>query len=783
MPLRPGTRLSLYEIVAPLGAGAMGEVYRARDTRLGREVAIKVLPEAFAADPERRARFEREARALAAVQHPNIAVIYGLEESAGTSYLALELIGGESLSQRLARGALPMAEALEIGAQIAAAIDAAHQRGIVHRDLKPGNIMIAASGGVKVLDFGLAKAGPATTDAGAAHSASPTLTELGMVLGTASYMSPEQASGKAVDRRTDVWALGCVLFECLTGQQAFPGHSTYEVLARVLEREPDWSALPAAAPARLRDLLKRCLTKDPDARPRDAGDLRGELLAIAADLSSGRTASASPAPSLAVLYFQNQSAEPESDYFCDGVTEDIMTDLSKVKGLRVASRSAVTGFRGADAKRVARELGVGAVLEGSVRRAGSRIRLSVQLVSADGFQIWSERFDRTLEDVFKVQDEIASAIAGALKVQLAPAEGARGNKPAEFAAYDLYLKGREQYVRYTAESQREAIRLFEQAIALDPSYALAYAGVGDAYGQLLQWTDDPPEEYVRRGLEAARRAIALDPRLAEGHKAEALVHAYSGNQAAQLAALKRALDADPRYGPALSNLGGYYFRMGDLAGTERAFRRAVEIDPDDVHCVCWLALVLGYTHRLDESTATNDRARQISSAPFYVSLVHMQRASLCVMRHRAGELEQVLRDARQDGVDTPSLDMIEAYFATCTDRMDHAKRLLAKSADSNPPSYGALCFGALATLRAGETDRAIAMMNRRLVLDVAPMLIRMQEMMHPFLDLAPFQPRQSKLELVWPLEAPMIDRTRLGLFRQVRIASGMPAGSNIWENR
>src|SRR4051812_21573322 len=311
MSLDPGTRLGPYEIVAPLGAGGMGEVWRARDARLGRDVAIKGLPEAFAQHPERLARFEREARLLASLSHPNIAAIYGLEEVEGTPYLVLELVEGESLAQRLARGALPVREALELAGQVAAAIEAAHERGIVHRDLKPGNVMLTAARVAKVLDFGLAKGGAVEAGAASGLSAPPTMgvsgTAVGLVLGTASYMSPEQARGLAVDRRTDVWAFGCVLFESLAGAQAFAGPTTSDVIGRILEREPEWNALPPGAPQRVRDLLRRCLTKDADARPRDIGDLRRELAAIVAELSSpsGVHAVGGATPSLAVLYFEN----------------------------------------------------------------------------------------------------------------------------------------------------------------------------------------------------------------------------------------------------------------------------------------------------------------------------------------------------------------------------------------------------------------------------------------------------------------------------------------------
>jgi serine/threonine protein kinase/tetratricopeptide (TPR) repeat protein len=788
MTLTAGTRLGNYEIVAPLGSGGMGEVYRARDVRLGRSVAIKALPAAFARDPDRLARFEREARVLASVQHSGIAVLYGIEDGDGTSYLAIELVEGETLAQRLARAPLSPTETLDVGAQIASALDAAHEQGIVHRDLKPGNVMVNGSGVVKVLDFGLAKAGPAASDSSVDLSASPTVafgaTAAGIVLGTASYMSPEQARGRSVDRRTDVWALGCILFECLTGRQAFAGETISDVIARVLEREPEWSLLPAGVPSRLRDLMRRCLTKNPAERPRDAGDLRGELLAIANDLSSpGRTAAASGTPSLAVLYFQNHSTEPESDFFCDGITEDILTDLSKVKALRVASRNAVARYRGqsADVAKVAAELGVNAVLEGSVRRAGPRVRITVQLVSADGFQLWGERYDRTIDDVFTVQEEIASSIASALKVALtrAETENLGQDRPKDVRAYELYLKGRDQYRHYTEESIDAAIRLFEQAIAVDPSYALAYAGIGDGYGQLLQWSDRPPAELIQRGLEAARRAIALNPKLPEAHKAEALVLGFAGERHAAVESLKRAIQVDPRFTPALGNLAAEWFREANLAGAERLIRRSLELEPDDHHTLIWLGFVMTWTNRLDETLELCDRVRRMSDDPFYVTISHIVRATVWSLRHQPREIERGLEAARADGADAANLAMIEAYLSTRKDVSERARRLLAEHGDSTRLNFSALAFGAMAAFRLGDPDRAVDFMRRRLIVDAAPTIMRLDPMLHPLLDLPAFAPRRAGYDLVWPVEAPMIDPALLRLFRSVRIESGTPEGSAV----
>ena len=788
MALATGTRLGKYEILSPLGSGGMGEVYRARDTRLGRSVAIKALPDTLARDPERLSRLEREAQLLASVQHPNIAVLYGIEDGDGTSYLAIELIEGETLAQRIARAPLTVPETLDVGAQIAAALDSAHERGIVHRDLKPSNVMVTGAGAIKVLDFGLAKGAASISDSGLDLSTSPTMvaggTAAGMVVGTASYMSPEQARGRAVDRRTDVWAFGCILFECLTGRQTFTGETASDVLARVLERDPDWSLLPAGVPVRLRDVLRRCLTKNAADRPRDIGDLRGELLAIAADASSPRKASTDSGPSLAVLYLKNLSTESDSDYFCEGITEDLLTDLSKVRGLRIASRNAVARFRGAevDPAQVASDLGVGAVLEGSVRRAGPRVRITVRLVSADGFQLWGERFDRTLEDVFAVQEEIAAAIAGALKVALTPAETQKlsENKPDDVRAYDLYLKGREQYRRYSPEPMREAIKLFEQAIAIDPSYALAYAGLGDCYGQLLQWTADDPQATARKGLEAARKAVALNPRLPEAYKAEALVLGFSGHREESTTALRKALEVDPRFTPALGNLAAEGFRNADLAGAERLVRRSLEIDPNDPHMFAWLTFILIHSARYEEAMEAASRMHALSSERFYVTIAHVLYAHIAVLRHREHELEGILRKGREDGMEPSNAGMLEAYIAMRANRMEDARRLFNEHRGSTVLNFGALGMASVVAIALGEIQAAIELMLRPVVVDSGPVLTRLDPLLRPLLDHPPFAPRRSTtMDLVWPLEAPMIDRARFKLFRQVRIESGLPEGSDI----
>ncbi len=791
MPLDPGTRLGPYEILDTLGAGGMGEVYRARDTRLERTVAIKSLAQAFTGDPGHLARFEREAKVLASLNHANIAAIYGLEDASGAPHLVLELVEGETLQQVLARGPLPVPDALAVCGQIADALEAAHERGIVHRDLKPGNVMITPAGAVKVLDFGLAKGQASAEDSSEALTITPTTpafaTGEGLILGTAPYMSPEQARGKPVDRRTDVWAFGCVLFECLTGRPAFAGETVSDVIARILEREPDWRAVPAAAPQRLRTLIRRCLTRDAAQRPRDIGDLRRELRAIALEMSSPGAVATTHAdrPSLAVLYFENLSADKESEYFCAGITEDILTDLSKIKGLRVASRNAVAKYRGkeVDISRVAAELGVKAVVEGSVRKAGDRVRISAQLINgADGFHLWADRFDRTLEDVFAVQEEIASAIAQALRVALSPAESEKLGKdrPKDVRAYDLYLKGREQYGQYTPDGMRKALELFTEATAVDPGYALAWAGIADAHGQMLQFgISASPEEDTRAGLEAAERAIAINPKLAEGYKAKSLVLRFSGDREGSNAALARAVEVNPRFTPALINIAVEEFCRADVAAAERHVRQVLDIDPQESFAAMWLAWLMSYTGRWEEAAALGPRYRRLSESPGYVSAWFAFQFNAALVAGNLEKAREVHRQAAGALPDASNVKVMEAVLAVSEGEHETARKIARDVWEDRRLGGFALLDLARVGLALGEPDSARHFLERGFVRDLAPVAVRLLPPLRSLLGAAPFAPRRLDAVLVWPVEAPMPDRELLDLFREVRLGTGIPDGSGV----
>jgi serine/threonine protein kinase/tetratricopeptide (TPR) repeat protein len=538
------TSIAHYTLTTKLGEGSMGEVYRATDTKLDREVAIKILPAALAKDPERLARFKREAKVLASLNHPNIATIFGVEEGA----LVMELIEGDTLVDRIAKGPIPVEEAVRIAYQIAAALEYAHERGVIHRDLKPANVK--AAGRVKVLDFGLAKVRETeqndTTITG--------VTQAGTVLGTAAYMSPEQALGKTVDARSDVFSFGVLLYEMLSGQRAFSEETPISTMAAILHKEPrPLREIAPQVPAEIDAIVTRCMSKDASARYAGMSLLRQPLKEM--EQPSVRQAETA---SIAVLPFVNLSADKENEYFSDGLAEEILIALSQVEGLRVAARSSSFSFKGKNTEmnEIASKLRVANILDGSVRRAGNRVRVTVQLVDArNGFQLWSERYDRQMEDIFAVQDEIARAIADQLKVTLGT-----GVKPAtkNLEAYDLYLKGRHMLIQRLASTVRLGMKCFQQAIELDPGFALAYSGLADCYGILRVYGWITHEEGKAPALAAMTKAVELAPKLAEVNFSRAFYTFYfvSNWREAEPHFLK-AIDLNPRFSLAQIYYGIY----------------------------------------------------------------------------------------------------------------------------------------------------------------------------------------------------------------------------------
>ncbi len=627
MPLTPGTRLGPYEVVAPVGAGGMGEVYRARDTRLARDVALKVLPAAVAADPERLARFEREARTVAVLNHPNIVTIHSIEEADGVRFLTMELVEGDSLDQRVTPAGLPPRTTLQWALALADALAAAHERGIVHRDLKPANIMISRDGRLKVLDFGLAKLEDDHVSDSSMHTQALTarapISAAGQVVGTAPYMAPEQIRGEKVDARADLFSFGVVLYELLTGRRPFAGRTAADVSSSILRDLPaTMKSVRPDLPPSLDRIVGRCLEKERERRFATASDLRAELEGVRRELESsvasvaGGTGAAAVAPSLAVLPFANMSADPENEYFSDGLTEELLNVLARNPGLRVVGRTSSFAFKGKqeDLREIGHKLGVATLLEGSVRKAGNRVRITVQLVKvSDGFHLWSETFDRVLDDIFAVQDEIAKCVSLAMNVTLLGTSTA-APAPQHAETFELLLHAHHFAQQQSEASVVRAIALYDEAIAKVPGDARAWAGL--AFCRLTQyWRGElagRPEVY-QQAKAAVDRAVALDPNLPQAWETMAMALGpveFRWSEAHD--AIRRAHTLAPGNGSILMMLGHFEAVRGDIEEGLALSERALALDPLSANNVLNRGRLLAWTHRNAEAEVVVRRALELS---------------------------------------------------------------------------------------------------------------------------------------------------------------------------
>jgi non-specific serine/threonine protein kinase len=598
MPVSSGTKFGPYEIETPLGAGGMGEVYLARDTRLGRTVAIKILPAHLCETREAKERFDREARTISSVSHPNICNLYDVGTQDGMSYLVMEYLQGETVADRLSHGPLAPEPLVKMALEIAEGLDKAHRGGLVHRDLKPANLFITQDEHVKILDFGLAKSldalGAASSDG--ATTAGANLTSPGLTVGTIAYMSPEQARGEAVDARSDLFSLGLVLYEMATARKAFGGSSAAVILEAILNRDPEpLTQVNPRMPPTLENILEKLLEKDADLRYQTAAELRGDLKRLSRDLGSGRRAATEPgasgavaqaAPvkqkSVAVLYFENQSGSKEDEYFRDGITEDIVTEISKIGQLDIFPRSEMMAFRDkvVTAQQVAQQLGAQYVLEGSIRRAGNRVRITAQLVEASTrHSVWAERYDRQMEDVFTIQEEIARSIAQALRITLTPQEEKIiARRPTENPlAYDFYLRGKNYTRRYYTDY---ALQMFEQAIQLDPKFALAHAGIAQVCGLTYELRERNPQ-LIERGMAACDQAVALAPDQPEVLVARARLFYAQKKYEDAIVLVMQAIERKPDCDGAWSILGRAYFAAGRYKEAAAVVDKAIEGNGDD----------------------------------------------------------------------------------------------------------------------------------------------------------------------------------------------------------
>ena len=571
-----GKTLNHFKVLARLGKGGMGEVYVAEDSRLKRRVALKVLPEEVARDPVRLDRFQREAESIAALNHPNILTIYSIEEADGIRFLTMELVEGETLIQLIPSDRMDVESFLRFSAPVAEALSAAHEKGIIHRDLKPGNIMVSHGGRIKVLDFGLAKLMRDDSDPDSSRMETHAQTEDGIVLGTMPYMSPEQIQGKRLDHRSDIFSLGIIFYEMLTGRRPFQGDTSAELISSIMRDTPERvSDLKAGMPEHLERIIRRCLMKDPRDRYQTARDVYNELRDLnASSGSSTRPASSSAAGgnSIAVLPFTNMSADDENEYFCDGLAEELLNALAKIEDLKVAARTSSFSFKNknAEASQIGKALRVKTILEGSVRKSGNRLRITAQLINAaDGYHLWSERYDREMKDIFDVQDEITLAVVDALKVKLFGEEQdavlKRHTRNPE--AHEFYLRGLFYFYRFTPDDFQKASESFRRAIVIDPRYASAYAGLADAYTE-LSFFSFSPSETMPKAREAANKALELDDRLGEAHNSLAIIKMYFD---------------------------------WDYAGAEQEFQRAIALNPGSGPIHMWYGWYLGLMGRFDES--------------------------------------------------------------------------------------------------------------------------------------------------------------------------------------
>lgn len=679
MNIAKGTFLGHYEIVSLLGAGGMGEVYLARDTELERVIALKVLPDNIATDPQRMQRFMLEAKAASSLNHPNIITVYEIGRVGSTRFLATEFINGVTLRQRMASVAVQVKEALEIAIQVAAALTAAHDAGIVHRDIKPENIMLRPDGYVKVLDFGLAKLVAKPINQHRSDANAPTaevfITEPGTVMGTVRYMSPEQARGLEIDARTDIWSLGVVLYEMLVGHSPFQGQTTSDMLVSILEKEPrPIVTYGREIPGELQEVITKTLRKDISERyesvrhlAQHLNQVRTELefrtnsgsfptlitgreIAVQTGKQSGFDSNKEPNAeaaetvrvgtvskkrtrrakkpkvfsSLAILPLINGGSDPEMEYLSDGITESIINSLSKVPKLKVMARSTMFRYKGrnADPQEVGNELVVQTVLTGRILNLHQQLMISIELVdTSDGSQIWGEQYNRNLSDIFALQAEIASEISEKLRIKLSGDEKKKLTKryTENTEAYHLYLKGRYYFNKRTKEGLRNGIEYFQRAIQIDPNYALAYAGLADVYSLIGLNRVMPSMVTLPKAKDAANKAIEIDPFLGEAHNSLALVKTiYEWDWPGAEKEFNRSLHLNPNDALTHSNFALYLSAMGRHAEALREIKRAQELDPLSLIINSLVGLMYFFNRQYDMTIEQGRMTSEIDPNFFWV---------------------------------------------------------------------------------------------------------------------------------------------------------------------
>ncbi len=683
----PGFSLLHYLLLERIGAGGMSEVWRASDRRLGREVALKLLPLDVIRDPERLAMFKSEARIVASLNHPNIVTLFSFEESEGLPFITMELVRGRTLRELIPAGGFPLPDFYALATPIARAVAAAHERGIVHGDLKPGNVMVTYEGLVKILDFGLARFRQSPAPPASGEPSTATLDVDARISGTMVYMAPEQLQGKPPGEAADVFALAVMFYEMLSGRRPFHGDSTPDLMAAILRDEPpSLAGIRPELPRHLLRILGRCLDKDPGRRPSGAQDVVRELEALQRDAAAG---AAPDETSIAVLPPADLSPEGDQGYFCDGIAEEIIDSLGHVRGLRVAPRTSSFKFKGAamDARELGDRLGVGALLEGSVRKAGQKLRVTARLTCVkDGSLMWSGRYDRELRDVFDIQHDIAMAIVEALEVTLTPRErralvqAATGNPD----AYDYYLRGRSFFNQFRRRGIEFAVQMFTRAIEHDPAYARAYAGIADCRSYLYLNLEHE-EAHRRVADEASRKALELDPDLAEAHAARGLALSLFDRFEEACAQFETAMRLAPRSFEAAYFYARTCFQAGRPDEAIRLYERASEVRPEDYQAPLLLAQIYEdekHPERAEEARRRGVRRAEerLDIAPDDVRALYMGANGLVALGEREKGLSWAER-ARKIEPDEPMLLYNLACIYALAADPDRAMECLEKAVE------------------------------------------------------------------------------------------------------
>lgn len=680
-----GRTLGHYRIVERAGAGSMGEVYRAEDESLKRTVAVKLLPPNLAADPQRLGRFQHEAEVLARLDHPNIVTIFSIDESDGLRFLTMAWIEGRTLADASLDGGMPLDELFAVAIPLAAAVGAAHAKGITHRDLKPANVMRTGSGVVKVLDFGLARS---TDAAERVDSTAETGTREGTLVGSLPYMAPEQARGLPADARSDVFALGIMLYELATGARPFSGATASDLISSILrDSPPPVDQVRKELPRHLGRIIRRCLHKDPERRFQSAKELYNALDDLRTEVQA---ASGPEMRKIAVLPFVDMSPERDQGYFCEGIAEEILNALAGIETLCVAARASSFHFRqeSLDVREIGHRLDVHAILDGSVRKSGNRVRITAQLVNvADGYHLWSERYDRELVDIFAIQDEIAASVVQALQLTLSPREKSSMKQPvADIEAYDYYLRGRRAAERLSTAGFHAALELFRQAIAIDPAYAPAWAGIADCHSSLFAWHGSR-EDNLDEADRASRRAIELAPHSAEAHASRGYALSLRGDCPDACHEFDRAIELNPRLFEAYWYYARDRYGDGDYARAAELLEKAAEVRPDD-----YQALLL--------------------APQFYSSLNQPEKGMAAARRG----IERARRRLDLDPRDRRALYLGAGPLWTLGRRdeaHEWARRALALDPDDPAILYNVGCFYAVA----GDAERAIDCFEKAVLQD------------------------------------------------------------------